>query len=264
MPLTTVYLLALASGTTVSKYLRALKRSDIEPLVVSKPVRWIIRPEQLSVPELLETTWDLLLILPASKLLPNVCLGAEWVAAQWTVSAGVPKSLVDDFHARNQTLLHPSRGDVLPLTGSLDQPRITTSTQGLELNEELLEWSKDFELRRGGAVSMLNLLAFNTGMHESYLVYGKSFGESIGKRRGGLAKLVGRVVPSQGTGSEDVAGWDEMALAHYPSILHFVDMLASEDYQEVNHRYRLPALRDTCILCTTELDPELLTELAKL
>jgi len=48
--------------------------------------------------------------------------------------------------------------------------------------------------------------------------------------------------------------WDEIALAHYPSILHFADMLASEDYQEVNKKYRVGSLKDTCILCTSELD----------
>jgi len=101
-------------------------------------------------------------------------------------------------------------------------------------------------------------------MHESYGRYGKAFAESIGSRRGGNAKVVGKVVPKQGTMDEDASGWDEIALAHYPSIRHFVDMLASEDYQEVNHRDRLPALKDTCILCTTELDPDLVADKAKL
>jgi hypothetical protein len=47
-----------------------------------------------------------------------------------------------------------------------------------------------------------------------------------------------------------------MALAHYPSIHHFADMLASEDYQAVNQKFRVPSLKDTCILCTTELGIE--------
>ncbi|KAK1090342.1 hypothetical protein LTR48_008471, partial [Friedmanniomyces endolithicus] len=66
---------------------------------------------------------------------------------------------------------------------------------------------------------MLNLLAFHPGKeaHDSYLRYGKAFSESIGKRRGGLAKIVGKVVAGQGTEGEDAAGWDEVALAHYPS-----------------------------------------------
>lgn len=238
----------------------------VKPLVASRTVRWIIKPEKLSVSRLLDTDWDLLIILPASTQLPEAYLGKDWATAHWTVTAGVPSSLVNDFEARNQRLLHPQPGDVPALTGALDKPRVTESTQGLELNGELLDWSKTFKLGQDGAVSMLNLLAFNTGkeMHESYLRYGKAFAESIGKRRGGTAKIVGRVVSKQGTDGEDTAGWDEVALAHYPSIRHFTDMLASEDYQAVNHKDRLPALRDTCILCTTELDPDLHADKAKL
>lgn len=108
-----------------------------------------------------------------------------------------------------------------------------------------------------GAVSMMNLLSFKDGMKESYLKYGAEFSKSIGSKRGGAAKIVGSVVPSpsSASGSMDAGtdGWDEVALAHYPSIKHFQDMLASEDYQAVNKKFRVPALRDTCILCTCEL-----------
>lgn len=55
-----------------------------------------------------------------------------------------------------------------------------------------------------------------------------------------------------------------MALAHYPSLEHFAEMLASEDYQAANHEWRLPSLRDTCILCTSELDLQGTNEKAKL
>lgn len=125
------------------------------------------------------------------------------------------------------------------------------SAQKLELTEGVLEWIEAWDPEDAkGAVSMLNLLAFKEGMHGEYLKYGKAFGESIGRRRGGVAKVVGRVVGGQGEGE----GWDEVALAHYPSIRHFADMAGSEDYQEVNHRYRVGSLRDTCILCTSELE----------
>ena len=97
---------------------------------------------------------------------------------------------------------------------------------------------------------MLNFLAFNPNMHSEYLVYGKAFAESIGKKRGGNAKLVGNIVDKK------EGGWDEFALAHYPSVLHFADMLASSDYQEVNLKHRVGSLRDTCILCTSELAVE--------
>lgn len=132
-------------------------------------------------------------------------------------------------------------------------------------------------------MSMLNLLAFKPGAehHESYKRYGQAFASSIGKRRGGDAKLVGNVVHAKssstsgsassiteakewsgtktvgnGGNNETAERWDEFALAHYPSIEHFADMLASEDYQAVNLKDRVPSLRDTCILCTSEIAVE--------
>lgn len=99
---------------------------------------------------------------------------------------------------------------------------------------------------------MLNLLAFKPGLKEEYLKYGSAFAKSVGSKRGGIAKIVGSVI-HEGE-SKDRGEWDEIALAHYPSIQHFADMLASEDYQEVNHKYRVGSLKDTFILCTTELD----------
>jgi len=41
---------------------------------------------------------------------------------------------------------------------------------------------------------------------------------------------------------------------HYPSLRHFIDMAADEEYQKVNKKHRLGALRDTLIFCTTEID----------
>ncbi|KAK3680708.1 hypothetical protein LTR37_021097 [Vermiconidia calcicola] len=266
MPLATVHLLALADSVKVADYVNALRSASVQPLVVSRAIRWVIKPEKLSVPKLLDTKWDLLIIVPASSQLPAEYLRKYWISEHWTINAGVPSSLANNnFHERNKRLLHPQKDDVPPLTGSMDKPRMAGSAQGLELNEELLRWSKDFELGKG-AVSMLNLLAFHPGKeaHESYLKYGKAFAESIGAKRGGTAKVVGKVVPNKGTEGEDTDGWDEIALAHYPSVAHFTDMLASEDYQAVNHANRLPALRDTCILCTSELDPELGTDKARL
>jgi len=266
MPLATIHLLALSSNVKPSKFLQAISSMGVKPLVVSRAVRWIIKPETLSKSRLLDTNWDLLIILPASSQIPDTYLNRDWVEDHWTITAGVPGSIVQDFAAKNQKLLHPQSGDVPALTGALDKPRMSSSAQGLELNDELLAWSQDFKAGHNGAVSMLNLLAFKPGqeMHKSYQRYGQAFANSIGKKRGGTAKIVGKVVPRQGTRGEDDAGWDEVALAHYPSIRHFTDMIASEDYQAVNHEHRLPALKDTCILCTTELDPELHADKAKL
>jgi len=96
---------------------------------------------------------------------------------------------------------------------------------------------------------MLNLLAFNPGLKEQYQKYGAEFASRVGSRHGGNAKIVGNVISGQG--KEE--GWDEIAIAHYPSLEHFAAMLGSKDYQDVNHKYRLGALKDTFILCTMEI-----------
>lgn len=75
-------------------------------------------------------------------------------------------------------------------------------------------------------------------------------GEAAGGGGGvGIADAGGVVNKGAGGGGD----WDEIALAHYPSIQHFRDMLASEEYQRVNQRHRVPSLRDTCILMTSEI-----------
>ncbi|KAF2091813.1 hypothetical protein K490DRAFT_31564 [Saccharata proteae CBS 121410] len=256
MPVCALHLLAL--NTSITEFLSALTSASITPLVISRVVRWIITPTAISVDPLLSKHihWDLLIILPSASDLPAAL--KPQIAVQWTVQAGVPSRLVNNFAATNARLLAPQTGDVPALTGALDQPRVADSAQALELSSELQEWIQRFGHQEGaGAVSMLNLLAFKPGMKDEYLKYGAAFAKSIGARRGGNAKIVGSVVQDgygKGVGvGQDGRIWDEVALAHYPSIWHFADMLASKDYQEVNHRHRVPSLRDTFILCTTEL-----------
>jgi hypothetical protein len=259
MPLATVHLIALSPNSNISTYLRALQSISFKPLVISHALRWIVEPEKLSTDRLLSTNWDLLIITPTTTPFPEIYLNKDWVSAHWSITAGVPSSIVNGFEERNKKLLNADPKDAPPTTASSGAgPKIAISSQGLEATPELLKWQNP-----AGAstpVSMLNLLAFHPGAeaHESYMRYGKAFAESIGSRRGGFAKVVGKVVPKQGTEG------DEVALAHYPSFALFVDMLASEDYQAVNHRDRLPALRDTCILCTSEVDPVLYADKARL
>ena len=52
----------------------------------------------------------------------------------------------------------------------------------------------------------------------------------------------------------ELIGCWQIAVAHYPSLEHFADMIASDDYQDANKKWRLPSLKDTLILCTTEVD----------
>lgn len=264
MPLATVHLVALSANTDISKFLRALKSISFKPLVISHALRWIVQPERLSTDLLLTTTWDLLIITPTSSPFPDTYLTKDWVSSHWSITAGIPSSIVNGFADRNAKLLSGDPSNVSQSNTPKSAPKIAKSAQGLEATNELLEWKNP--AGNSTPVSMLNLLAFKPGpeAHESYKRYGKAFAESIGSRRGGLAKIVGKVVPGQGTADEDAEGWDEVALAQYPTFALFMDMLASEDYQAVNHRDRLPALKDTCILCTSEVDSVLHTDKARL
>lgn len=142
----------------------------------------------------------------------------------------------------------------MPKLSPSDAKETTNSSQNLELSAGLESWIQGLNSKESsGAVSMFNLLAFNPGMKEEYLKYGAAFAKTIGSRHGGNAKIVGNVIKMEGSTDASADGWAEIALAHYPSILHFREMLLSEDYQKVNHAHRVPSLRDTCILMTSEL-----------
>jgi hypothetical protein len=260
MPLCTLHLLSLTASTTIPNFLSTLSTAQLKPVVVSRVIRWIILPTTTSTDKLLAQNihWDILIILPSSTTLPQYLL--DLIEHKFTIHAGVPSALLKDFHAKNRRLLQPDKKDVPPLTGSLSHPNLASSSQGLELSPELNQWITSFAEQEGeGAVSMLNLLSFKPGLKEDYLKYGSEFAKSAGSRRGGVAKIVGSIVHrSEEDGkTDDGNGWDEVALAHYPSINHFADMLASQDYQAVNKKYRVGSLRDTFILCTSELGIEM-------
>ena len=246
MPGCTLHLISLSPEATIPRFLSHLQsHPDVQVLLAAKVIRWVILPTKLSVQELLhpQKPYDLFIVTHGTAAMPLAIF--EETVCHWSIPAGIPSRLTTDFTAKNDKLLHPK--EKLPLTGALDKPRISQNSQDLSLSPELQQWVNSFSQEAGrGAVSMLNLLAFAPKMKDSYLTYGKAFAETIGAKRGGTAKLVGNVLGKQDS-------WDEIAVAHYPSILHFADMLASEDYQDVNQRFRVPALKDTCILCTSEI-----------
>jgi uncharacterized protein (DUF1330 family) len=263
MPLCTLHLLALHNTTPnpLSTFLSTLKSSAINPLVVSRVIRWIILPTQISTEHLLAQNikWDILLILPSTDDLPSDL--QKLVQHHWSITAGVPSRLTTNFDQKNRNLLHPDPDSLPPLTHTdAKKTQTTQSSQDLELSTELNTWIDSFTAtatpESKGAVSMFNLLAFHPGLKAQYLQYGAAFAESIGSRHGGHAKIVGNVTAVNGKREKGDADWDEIALAHYPSISHFRNMLMSADYQEVNRRFRVTSLRDTCILMTSEVGVE--------
>lgn len=206
MPLCTLHLVSLDGGPTrtrsfLSSLIAALPKTENDPvlLLAGTPQRWVIVPSRDSagISDLRSTDWHAVVLLKGEQGLPAQT--RTHVKEEWTVIVGVPSRVVSGFAARNADFLRP-KTDPIPLTGSLDRPRLSESQQGLEATPELIEWAKGYDEERKGtrgeetrAVSMLNLLKFKAGKKGTYQEYGKAFGESIGSKRGGVAKVVGAV-----------------------------------------------------------------------
>jgi len=194
MPLCALHLLSL--NVSIRQFLAGLSSTSLKPLTIARVIRWIILPTTTSTDKLLAQNihWDLLLILPNTDTLPPHL--QKLVAQQWSIQAGVPSRLLHDFATKNKRMLHPHPGDVPSLTGSLNNPRISSSSQSLALSPALQTWIRSFSTTEAGsgAVSMLNLLSIFPEKKDSYMKYGAEFARSIGSRRGGNAKIVGSVI----------------------------------------------------------------------
>lgn len=272
MPASSLFLISLQPSTPIPTFIPLLLASSApRPILIARPLRWIIYPwisdasppEKSSLETLASTAWDLLVIFPTAVSLP-AALTSSHIQATYTLTAGISSKLIANFTRTNAQLLHPTSAPP-PLTGSLDKANspssssssssssLSSSSDDLALTPDLLSWFTQPSTPRT-PISMLNLLAFHEGKLESYKAYGKAFATEVGRRRGGVAKVVGTVLTDDEQGQDRV--WDEIAVAHYPSVLHFADMAASDDYQRVNKEHRIGALRGTTILCCDELDPE--------
>ncbi|KAI3332052.1 hypothetical protein HD806DRAFT_179296 [Xylariaceae sp. AK1471] len=255
MVLCSLYLISLKDGITPASFLSSLRRAGIKPIVQARVFRWMILPTEISAGHLLarNTHWDMLFILSESSLIPD-SLRASSIAAEWTASVGTSSKLLSGYAATNAQLLNPPPGFACtaPLV-DIDAAKKASSSQNLELTPEMANFISALPAHlKSHPVSMLNLLSFNPGKHAQYVKYGQEFSTRVGSRYGGRVKIVGKVTSS---GTEDIQqeGWDEMAFVHYPSIVHFASMAGDKDYQDVNQKYRLGALKDTFIICVLEV-----------
>lgn len=170
------------------------------------------------------------------------------ISSEYKLITGIPSKLLSTYPTRSKTLQNESKS--IPLTGSLDKILANGSrsdSQNLEVSPALLSFMDELSKTHQGPVTMLNLLHFHhPGGKQSYYQYGQAFIPVAGKR-GGNAKLVGNVVAPQPQHGDsrgpsrqlEQEWWNEISIVHYPSIRHFCDMLAGDDYQAINEKYRL-------------------------
>ncbi|KAI0170225.1 hypothetical protein BJ166DRAFT_190666 [Pestalotiopsis sp. NC0098] len=242
-----LHLVSLKPGTSITAFLTKLRQHDVKPIFQAQVLRWMILPTHMSAGHLLNRNlhWNLLLGLDVSTSIPSALQPS--IEAVWSVSCGASARMLADYSKRNAALLNPDPGSVPKVT--LPDVSSSSHAQNLEFSPELGEWISAMPpALQNHPVSMLNLLAFNEGKKDDYVAYGKEFSARVGARYGGNVKIAARVVDGGG------GGWDEIAFVHYPTVKHFAAMSASTEYQEVNQKYRLGALKDTFILCTVEID----------
>lgn len=165
---------------------------------------------------------------------------------------------MDGFAAANTQLLHPNPCDVLPiLKEDLEIQRTSDDDISISITPEIDAWARSLVATEGRRpVTMLNLLAYEN--KEKYQGYIQAFAEGFGAKYGAVAKMIGEV-----SGTDDSLGtkdrsadqkWDDIALVQYPSIDHFVAMVKSEEYKELDRKWKRGALRDTGLLCVVEMD----------
>lgn len=286
MPVCALHLVQLqdASSEGVDAFLHRLLQAASNPanfgvVTVSRVQAPIIRPTLVDNQILNETPWTLLLVIGGAQAhaLPSALTSA--VKTHYSLISGIPSKIVSNYDAISDRLRNvqprpplleiklDDRGDVIPPTKSTSSLAPTRDDgQDLSLSPALLGLAKhlNHKVKHHGPVSMLNLLNFHTdpGAVESYHEYGRRFATVAGKR-GGNAKLVGIVISPLQDHQIDSRGkhdrskqdwWNECTLVHYPSINHFIDMSVDDEYQYINKEYRLKAIRDTALICTTEID----------
>ncbi|EEH34295.1 hypothetical protein PAAG_05344 [Paracoccidioides lutzii Pb01] len=262
MPLLTLHLLTLSPNTNPKTFIEELKKSPgVEVIVCSRPRHVVVRSHILDGNPLQITNWDLLILLLSPRNAIPSHLRDSYVKSEYSIQAGIPSKLLSTFADRDAKLKCETSS--IPTTGALDIADGKASSQSLELSPDLLKFMDELLKTHDKPVTMLNLLHFHPCGKQEYFKYGQGF-VKVASKIGGDAKLVGNVV-HPAADQRDSRGnpdrpeedwWNEISIVHYPSIRHFCDMLASEEYQEINTKHRLNALKDTFLLCTTEFDVE--------
>ncbi|KAH8693808.1 hypothetical protein BGW36DRAFT_429840 [Talaromyces proteolyticus] len=227
----------LLSLTSVSSFSDILAKSDVKPLTTAKVARWIIPPTVLSVDALTQTEWDLVLCSPLPVSIPDEC--RPFIQRSWSATFAAPAELVSSY-----TSIFTSLASNIPArTKHMDQ--VTGSDEGTSLSTEsmhvpieLRNWMTTFsDTNNHPPVIMLNLMAFKDV--QKYGGYREALSRGVGKRHGLKPLLFGQVTKCSSITLEGGPEWDLVGLIYYPSVLHFADMLADEEYQEIRRKYRL-------------------------
>ncbi|CRG89283.1 Protein TSD2 [Talaromyces islandicus] len=259
MPALTLHLIAFKDPSLdPTAFVDKLKATTpgVHVVVASRPRHIVVRPSALDANLLTTQRWDVMLLLQNTQSSSSLSSGSpipaqlqSAISAEYRILAGIPSKLLTTYPERDARLKRQTQP---PLTGSLDEIRRSSkeTSQNLEVSPELLAFMDQLSADHDKPVTMLNLLHFHRpDGKKNYFDYGQAFIPVAGKR-GGNAKLVGNVVQPPSAQQIDSRRqhdqaehewWNEISIVHYPSIRHFCDMLAGQDYQKINEKHRLKA-----------------------
>lgn len=180
MPLLTLHLLSLQPDTNPKQFADSIRTSrdvDADVVVASRARQPVVRPKSLDAQHLLDTRWDLLILLQSrsgSSTDPNPSLRSVFpstIRDEYSIFVGVPSKLLSSYPAQDAKLKREAAR--APLTGALDKTRGKSSSQNLELSPDLLAFMDELVKEHDGPVTMLNLLQFNSGGKPEYYKYGQ-------------------------------------------------------------------------------------------
>lgn len=177
-------LLSLNRNTSPKSLVDKLKDNGINPLIVAKPVEWIIQPSVATY--LLTHDWDLLLVLEPGVELPQSVQGL--IDAAYTVRVKQPERALEGFRERNEKLLKQDEGGDPPLSSLPKKPLRSLSSQRLELTPSLMALANS-DLCPKGPVSMLNFVAF-----QPWPEAGEKYKKYVNVNKAGPQKKVGSSV----------------------------------------------------------------------
>jgi hypothetical protein len=177
MPLLTLHLLSLAPGTEPKGFANSLRSSpavNADVIVASHPRRPVVRPNILDTDRLLNTKWDLLVLLRprSARASPSLKpLFAGTIREEYFLYTGIPSKLLSTFPAEDARLKREAA--TAPMTGALEEARGKQSSQNLELSPDLLGFMDELTKVHDKPVTMLNLLHFHPNGKPEYYKYGQ-------------------------------------------------------------------------------------------
>jgi hypothetical protein len=246
-PSTLNFLSLLSPIDTVVSHLRTL---EPRPLLITRPLGWLCRPHKFSSNTLgaEDKHWDLIVVFPNTGPVPDTL--NPHLKDTWSIVFTPTTENVISFPKHNAELIsqsgnNPAVSESKPVT---EEDFKANADLELNISPDLDKQMLSIVHGDEGArpVTMVNLLAFVPGNQERYMQYVQEFARTFGPRFGPAGKLFGPV--SENEADDDKKRWEFAAMVHYPSLLHFREMVLDELYRQVDRKLKKGSVEDNPLM----------------